>query len=62
MGRRMFNEAAGRLGVSKDAVRKRIQRGTLAHGKWPDGRSMFTSQIHHQFTASGLDSDWLPSK
>ncbi len=31
-------EAAVRLGVKDDAVRKRIQRGTLEHEKGPDGR------------------------
>ena len=31
-------EAARRLGVKDDAIRKRIQRGTLEHDKDPDGR------------------------
>lgn len=31
-------EAAKRLGVKDDAIRKRIQRGTLEHDKDPDGR------------------------
>jgi excisionase family DNA binding protein len=31
-------EAARRLGVKDDAIRKRIQRGTLEHDKRPDGR------------------------
>ena len=31
-------EAAERLGVSQDAVRKRIARGTIHHGKGEDGR------------------------
>jgi excisionase family DNA binding protein len=31
-------EAAERLGVSQDAVRKRIARGTIRHGKGEDGR------------------------
>jgi len=30
-------EAAENLGISEDAVRKRIQRGTLAHRKASDG-------------------------
>jgi len=30
-------EAAGNLGISEDAVRKRIQRGTLAHHRSSDG-------------------------
>jgi hypothetical protein len=31
-------EAAERLEISEAAVRKRMQRGTLDHEKWPDGR------------------------
>ena len=31
-------EAARRLGVKDDAIRKRIQRGSLEHDKDPDGR------------------------
>ena len=31
-------EAARRLGVKEDAIRKRIQRGTLEHDKGEDGR------------------------
>jgi hypothetical protein len=31
-------EAASRFGVKDDAIRKRIQRGTLEHDKGPDGR------------------------
>ena len=31
-------EAARRLGVKDDAIRKRIQRGTLNHDKDPEGR------------------------
>ena len=31
-------EAAARLGVKEQAIRKRIQRGTLAHDKDDDGR------------------------
>jgi hypothetical protein len=31
-------EAAERLGISEAAVRKRMQRNTLKHRKWPDGR------------------------
>ena len=33
-----IQEAARRLGVKDDAIRKRIQRGTLEHDKNPDGR------------------------
>jgi hypothetical protein len=31
-------EASRRLGVTESAVRKRVQRGLLAHDKEPDGR------------------------
>jgi hypothetical protein len=31
-------EAARRLGVSEQAIRKRVKRGTLEHDKQPDGR------------------------
>ncbi len=33
-----IQEAARRLGIKDDGVRKRIQRGTLRHEKDPDGR------------------------
>jgi len=33
-----IQEAARRLGVKEDAIRKRIQRGTLRHKKTPEGR------------------------
>jgi len=33
-----IQEAAQRLGVKEDAIRKRIQRGTLRHEKTPEGR------------------------
>jgi len=32
-----MREAAERLGISKEAVRKRVQRGTLPHGRRSDG-------------------------
>jgi hypothetical protein len=38
MKRLTVTEAAERLKISEDAVRKRMQRGTLARGKGPDGR------------------------
>jgi excisionase family DNA binding protein len=38
MERLSVSEAAERLGISKEAVRKRVQRGTLPHGKKPDGK------------------------
>jgi excisionase family DNA binding protein len=33
-----IQEAAQRLGVKEDAVRKRIQRGSMRHEKAEDGR------------------------
>ena len=33
-----IQEAARRLGVKDDAIRKRIQRGSIEHEKGPDGR------------------------
>ena len=33
-----IQEAAKRLGVKEDAIRKRIHRGTLKHKKTPEGR------------------------
>jgi excisionase family DNA binding protein len=33
-----IQEAARRLGVKEDAIRKRIQRGSLRHEKTPEGR------------------------
>jgi hypothetical protein len=38
MDRVTVAEAAARLGVKEQAIRKRIQRGTLAHDKDDDGR------------------------
>src|SRR5215203_355343 len=33
-----LRQAAGRLGVSESAIRKRVERGTLRSDKGPDGR------------------------
>ena len=38
MDRLTVAEAAARLGVKEQAIRKRIQRGTIAHDKDEDGR------------------------
>ncbi len=38
LGRVTIQEAASRLGVKEDAIRKRIQRGTLRHEKTTEGR------------------------
>ena len=39
MDRITVSEAAHRLGVTPDAVRQRIRRGTIQHDKDPDGRT-----------------------
>jgi excisionase family DNA binding protein len=38
MDRFTLDQAAETLGISKDAVRKRVKRGTLPHTKDPDGK------------------------
>ena len=38
LDRLTVSQAAERLGVTQDAVRKRIARGTIRHNKDPDGR------------------------
>ena len=38
MDRVTVAEAAARLGLKEQAIRKRVQRGTLAHDKDDDGR------------------------
>ena len=32
-----LQQAAGRLGISKEGVRQQVEQGILPHGKWPDG-------------------------
>ena len=34
-----IQQAARRLGVKEDAIRKRVKRGSLEHDKDPDGRA-----------------------
>lgn len=58
-------EAALRLGVKDDAIRKRIQRGSLQHEKGPDGRvyvyldesSVAAHDAHDNGAASDLAKD-----
>ena len=44
-------EAARRLGVKDDAVRKRIQRGTLEHDKDSDGRVFVYLDTTHDWSS-----------
>jgi hypothetical protein len=32
-----LQQAAGRLGISKEAVRQQVEQGILPHGEWLDG-------------------------
>jgi excisionase family DNA binding protein len=52
-----IQEAARRLGVKDDAIRKRIQRGTLRHEKDPDGRVyVFLDATHDMSQAASYDN------
>ncbi len=56
-----IQEAARRLGIKEDGVRKRIQRGTLDHEKDPDGRVyVFLDQTHDtsQYESSHRSKDF----
>ena len=48
-------EAAARLGVKEQAIRKRIQRGTLTHDKDDDGRVYVYLDMEDM--ATGTDAD-----
>ena len=50
-----IQEAARRLGVKEDAIRKRIQRGTLRHKKSPEGRV-------YVWIDSAQDASWAASR
>ncbi len=52
-----IQEAARRLGVKDDAVRKRIQRGTLHHEKDPDGRVYVFLDATHDTSQSSSQDD-----
>jgi excisionase family DNA binding protein len=56
-------EAAYRLGVKDDAIRKRIQRGTLEHEKDSDGRVyVYLDATHDASHSSYRDETRYPSK
>jgi hypothetical protein len=45
-----IQEAARRLGVKDDALRKRLQRGSLEHDKDPDGRAYVYLDATHDMS------------
>ncbi len=49
-------EAAVRLGVKEQAIRKRIQRGTLVHDKDGDGRVYVYLDTQDRATGTGTDA------
>src|ERR671912_1459994 len=55
MDRVTVAEAAARLGVKEQAIRKRIQRGTLTHDKDDDGRVYVYLDMEDR--ATGTDAD-----
>ena len=50
-------EAAARLGVKEQAIRKRIQRGTIAHDKDDDGRVHVYLAPDNRATGTGAGVD-----
>ncbi len=59
MDRVTVAEAAARLGVKEQAIRKRIQRGTLAHDKDEDGRVYVYLDPEDGATGTGNGKDTL---
>jgi hypothetical protein len=56
-GRRVtMNDAAAELGVSVEAIRKRVQRGTIESDKGPDGRR-YVCLTESQDSARDQDRD-----
>src|SRR5215212_5456902 len=49
-------EAAARLGVKEQAIRKRVQRGTLAHDKDEDGRVYVYLDPQDGATSTSIDT------
>src|ERR687890_881647 len=56
MDRVTVAEAAARLGVKEQAIRKRIQRGTLAHDKDEDGRVYVYLDPQDGATSTSIDT------
>jgi hypothetical protein len=56
MDRLTVVEAAARLGVKEQAIRKRIQRGTIAHDKDDDGRVYVYLDPQDGATSTSIDT------
>ena len=56
MDRLTVVEAAARLGVKEQAIRKRIQRGTIAHDKDDDGRVYVYLDPEDGATGTSIDT------
>jgi len=56
MDRLTVVEAAARLGVKEQAIRKRIQRGTIAHDKDEDGRVYVYLDPEDGATGTSIDT------
>ena len=56
-------EAAEHLGTTVDAIRKRVQRGTVAHDKDPDGRVwiLLDTDMPRQDTGQDAAGQWQDS-
>ena len=57
LDRLTVSQAAERLGVTQDAVRKRIARGTIHHDKDPDGRIFVYLDTFERESDTVQDSD-----
>jgi|SRR5918997_3276236 excisionase family DNA binding protein len=58
-----IQEAARRLGVKDDAIRKRIQRGSLEHDKDPDGRVyVYLDATHDTSQDTWQESTWYATQ
>lgn len=61
--RTTVHEAANALGVSVDAIRKRIQRGTIPHERHEDGRVyVLLDKASTMQGTSGTSSDTVPDE
>jgi hypothetical protein len=57
LDRLIVSQAAHRLGVTQDAIRKRIARGTIRHVKDPDGRIFVYLDVFEQESDTVQDND-----